>query len=74
MLPYTFEGFGLLMERGCITIADDGCIQTLPNRVRKSITGTVETVSCQKVARIVGMEFARIGDRMTIYTTFGIRP
>ncbi|SFN39846.1 three component ABC system middle component [Xenorhabdus japonica] len=74
MLPYALEGFGLLMERGCITIADDGRIQTVSKKVRKSIKGTAETVASQKVARIVGKEFARIADRATVYTTFGIRP
>lgn len=74
MLPYAFEGFGLLMERGCISVADDGCLQTVPNKVRKSVTGTDETISCQRAARFVGREFARIADRVTIYTTFGIRP
>jgi len=74
MLPFTFEGFGLLMERGCITVTDDGRIQTVPNKVRKTISGTDETVSCQRVARIVGREFARIADRVTVYTTLGIRP
>ena len=76
MLPYAFEGFGLLMEKGCIAIADDGRIQTVPKKVRKTVdgTGTAETVACQKVARIVGKEFARIADRATVYTTFGIRP
>jgi len=74
MLPYAFEGFGLLMERGCIAVTKDGRIQTVPKKVRKSVDGTAETVACQKVGRIVGKEFARIGDRATIYTTFGIRP
>lgn len=74
MLPYTLEGFGLLMERGCIAIAPDGRIGTVPDKVRKSVKGTDETVSCQRVARIVGKEFARIADRATVYTTFGIRP
>ena len=74
MLPYAFEGFGLLMERGCISVTDDGRIQTVPQKVRKRVSGTPETVSCQKVARIVGREFARIADRATVYTTFGIRP
>jgi hypothetical protein len=73
MLPFTFEGFGLLMERGCITVTDDGRIQTVPNKVRKTVSGTNETISCQRVARIVGKEFARIADRVTVYTTFGIR-
>ncbi|MCB1768127.1 MAG: hypothetical protein KDJ31_00260 [Candidatus Competibacteraceae bacterium] len=74
MLPYAFEGFGLLMERGCITIENDGRIQTVPDKVQRAVNGTDETISCQKVARIVGREFARIADRMTVYTTFGIRP
>lgn len=74
MLPYTFEGFGLLMDTGCITIADNGRIQAVPKTVRKTVNGTDETVACQKVARIVGREFARIADRATVYTTFGIRP
>lgn len=76
MMPYAFEGFGLLMERGCIAIPDDGRIQTVPKTVRKTIdtTGTAETISCQRVARFVGKEFARIADRATVYTTFGIRP
>lgn len=74
MLPYAFEGFGLLMERGCIAVGDDGRIQTVPKKVRKTADGTAETIACQKVARIVGREFARIADRATVYTTFGIRP
>lgn len=74
MLPYAFEGFGLLMERGCIVVADSGRIRTVPNKVRKSLKGTQETISCQKVARIVGREFARIADRATVYATFGVRP
>lgn len=74
MLPFALEGFGLLLERGCITIAADGRIRTVPNKVRKTVRGTGETVSCQRVARIVGREFARIADRVTVYTTFGIRP
>lgn len=74
MLPYALEGFGLLMERSCITVAGDGRIQTVHGRVRKTMKVTDETISCQRVARIVGREFARINDRVTVYTTFGVRP
>ncbi|MNW14470.1 hypothetical protein D3C71_2127000 [compost metagenome] len=76
MLPFALEGFGLIMERGCITIGDDGRIRTIPRTVRKTIdtNGTAETISCQRVARFVGKEFGRIADRITVYTTFGIRP
>jgi hypothetical protein len=74
LLPYTLEAFGLLMERGCFVVSNDGRLKTLPDKVRKSVVGTRETISCQRVARVVGKEFARIGDRVTVYTTFGIRP
>lgn len=74
LMPFAFEAFGLLMERGCFVVSPDGRLKTAPDRVRKSITGTNESISCQRVARIIGKEFARIGDRVTVYTTFGIRP
>ncbi|WP_417799039.1 MULTISPECIES: three component ABC system middle component [Rhodospirillales] len=74
MIPYTFEGLALLMERGCIRVSDDGSIRTVPKMVRKKVDGTDETISCQKVAKIIGREFARIDDRSTVYTTLGIRP
>ena len=74
MLPHAFEGFGLLMERGCVSVADDGRLQTVPDKVRKSVAGTDETKSCQRAARFVGKEFARIADRVTVYTTLGVRP
>ena len=74
MLPYAFEGFGLLMERGCISISNDGRLKAIPDKVRKAVTGTDETKSCQRVARFLGKAFATIGDRVTIYTTFGVRP
>jgi Family of unknown function (DUF6521) len=74
LLPFTFEALGLLMNLGCFSVTDAGRLRTLPNRVRKSITGTSESIACQRVARTVGKEFARISDRMTIYTSLGIRP
>jgi Family of unknown function (DUF6521) len=74
MLPFTFEAFGLLMERGCFVVSPDGRLQTVPNRVRKKVTGTDESVSCQRVARFVGKEFARIAHPATVHRTFGIRP
>jgi hypothetical protein len=74
LVPFALEAFGLLMQKGCLRISKDGRLQTAPNRVRKSVTGTSESVSCQRVARLVGREFARIADRVTIYTTLGVRP
>lgn len=74
LMPFALEAFGLLMEKGCFVVTQDGRLKTVPDRVRKSVTGTDESVSCQRVARIIGKEFARIADRVTVYTTFGIRP
>lgn len=74
LMPFALEAFGLLMERGCFVVSQDGRLKTVPDRVRKFVTGTSESVSCQRVARIIGKEFARIADRVTVYTTFGIRP
>jgi hypothetical protein len=74
LLPFALEAFGLLMDRGCFTVLQDGRLKTVPGQVRKSVTGTSESIACQRVARIIGKEFARIADRVTVYTTLGIRP
>lgn len=74
LLPFVLEAFGLLLEKGCFVVSQDGRLKTVPEKVRKSVTGTSESISCQRVARIIGKEFARIADRVTIYTTFGVRP
>lgn len=74
LLPHTLEALGVLFEKGCFTVQENGRIVTIPDRVRKTVKGTDESVSCQRVARFLGKEFARIADRVTIYTTLGIRP
>ncbi|WP_130871397.1 three component ABC system middle component [Pseudomonas bubulae] len=74
MLPFTFEAFGLAMHMGCFQVTPEGRLIGTPKTTKKAITGTEESISCQRVARLLGREFARIGDRSTIYTAFGIRP
>ena len=74
LLPYTFEAFGLLMQLGAIAVDPDGMITTTPGCIRSAVTGTDESRACQLAARILGKKLASIGDRVTIYTTFGIRP
>jgi hypothetical protein len=74
MLPFTLEGFGVLMERGCFVVSQDGRLKPVSGRVQKLVKGTDESVSCQRAARFVGKEFAHIADRVTVYTSFGIRP
>jgi hypothetical protein len=73
VLPFTFEALGLLMHLNTLSVQPDG--RLLPgDGVRKTIRGSAETVACERVAAFVGKEFARIGDRSTIYTTLGVRP
>lgn len=74
LMPYTLEALGFLMERGCFSVSENGCLKSIPETVRKTISGSHETKSCQRVARLIGKEFSHIGDRATIYTTFGVRP
>ena len=74
LLPFALEALGFLLERGCFSVTEDGRLRTVDRKVRKRLTGTDESIACQRIARFVGREFARIGDRGTIYTSLGIRP
>lgn len=74
LIPYTFEAYGLLMQLGAINVSPDGRISSTPGCIRKQLAGTAESQACQQAAQILGKKFAAIGDRVTIYTTFGVRP
>lgn len=74
LLPFTFEALGFLMQIGTFRVEESGRLKALPDGVRKGIAGTDETISCQRVARYLGREFARVGDRSTLYMTLGVRP
>jgi len=74
LLPFALEALGFLMERGCFVVTEDGRLQTIGQKVRKKVTGTDESIACQRVARFIGREFARVGDRGTVYTSLGVRP
>jgi len=74
LLPFTFESLGFLMQLSAFGVDADGRLKAAAGSIRKSVTGTDESVACQKVARFLGKEFARVGDRSTIYSTLGVRP
>jgi len=74
LLPYTLEGLGFVMQHNSFEVTEVGRLQTVDRGIRKKVDGTKESVDCQRVARIVGKNFARINDRVTIYTTLGVRP
>jgi hypothetical protein len=73
-LPYTFEAFGMLMHTGCIRVSDQGRIKLVPRRVSPQQLGSPECQQCEQAARLLGREFARLGDRVTIYTMLGVKP
>lgn len=74
LLPFTFEALGLMMQMGTYNVHERGRLVTTQVGVRKTISGTDETIACQRVARYLGREFARVGDRSTLYMALGIRP
>lgn len=74
LLPYTLEALGLAMHLRCFTVTDRGHLTLDPKGIKKAISGTDESVECQRAARLVGKAFAAIGDRVTIYTSLGVRP
>lgn len=74
MLPFAFEALGFLMQFGAFEVDASGRLRAVQNGVRKTPSGTVESIACQRVARFLGKEFARVSDRGTIYTTLGVRP
>lgn len=74
LLPYTMEAFGYLMACGVITVDDAGAIALKSENVRKTMVGSQDTKDCQTVARSLGRKLALLNDRVTIYTTLGIRP
>ena len=74
LMPYTMEAFGYLMACGVITVDEAGAIALRGDNVRKSLAGSQDTKDCQTVARSLGKKLARLNDRVTIYTTLGIRP
>ena len=74
LLPFTLEALGFTMQVQSFDVTSQGRLRTRDRGIRKKVDGTQESIQCQQVARIVGKNFAKIGDRVTIYTTLGIRP
>jgi hypothetical protein len=73
MLPFTLEGLGCALQYGCIKVTSDGRFKSGANSIRKAIKGSDESVMIERVAKSIGEKFA-ITDRLTIYTTLGIKP
>jgi hypothetical protein len=74
LFPYAMEAFAYLAHCGATEIDKSGSISIVRGQVRQSITGTQDSKDCQTVARSLGRKFAQLGDRVTVYTSLGIRP
>ena len=74
LYPYALEALGFLFALEAIEIFEDGSIGTKANGIKKTIQGSDETRDCQMVARSLGKKYAIINDRITIYTSLGVRP
>ena len=74
LLPYTFEALGFAMHLNSFVVTETGKLKFQKGGIRKTIEGTQETTECQRVAGLIGKNFAKIGDRVTIYTLLGIKP
>lgn len=74
MLPFTFEGLGIAMQFGCVEVTVKGALRISADSIQKTVSGTQETKEIQRAARMVGKGFAETLDRVTIYTSLGIRP
>ena len=74
LLPFTLEGLGFAMHLGCFTTTPSGRLRTIAKTVRGRIDGTDDAVDCQKTAATLGKHFARVRDRVTLYTSLGLRP
>lgn len=73
LFPYTMEAFAYLMSCNAIEVNQYGCILVRAKTVNKSIAGSQDSKDCQIAARLLGRKLA-LNDRVTIYTTLGIRP
>ena len=74
LFPYTMEAFDFLANQGAIVVSDCGAIEAVDGAIRKTINGSRETKECQRVAQSLGKKFAQTGDRVTVFTTLGLRP
>ena len=74
LFPYAMEAFAYLAHCGAIQIDEAGGISLVQGRVRRTVSGTQDSQDCQTVARSLGRKFAQLGDRVTVYTSLGIRP
>jgi hypothetical protein len=74
LVQYATEAFALLASKDCIKVSYDGSISLLQRRVSPQPLSTDDAERCRAAAVVLGRDFARINDRVTVYTSLSIRP
>lgn len=74
LFPYIMEGLAYLLNCGSIEVDDKGRITLIEEGFRKTLKGTQDTQDCQRAAILIGKKFGKVNDRVTIFTTLGIKP
>jgi hypothetical protein len=74
LVQYATEAFALLASKDCIKVSDDGSISLLQRRVSPQPLSTDDAERCRAAAVVLGRDFARMNDRVTVYTSLSIRP
>ncbi|WP_018128263.1 three component ABC system middle component [Balneola vulgaris] len=74
LLPYSMEALAFLMKCNSIEVDDNGSIFLNEDGIMKTIKGSQDTQDCQKAAKLIGKKFGKINDKVTIYTSLGVKP
>ena len=74
LVQYATEAFALLASKDCIKVGGDGGISLIPRQVSPQPLNTQDAERCRAAAVVLGRDFARINDRVTVYTSLSIRP
>lgn len=74
LFPYTMEGFAYLMKSGLIQIDEGGGVILIKKSIVNILKGSQDTQDCQRAAILIGKKFGKVKDKVTVYTTLGIRP
>ena len=74
LFPYAMEGFAYLMNSGFIKVDKGGGLVLIKGKVGNELKGSQDTQDCQRAAILIGKKFGKVKDRVTVYTTLGIKP
>lgn len=74
LLRYSMEALAFLMKCNSIQVDGNGSLILNEDGIRKTISGSQDTQDCQRAAILIGKKFGKINDKVTIYTSLGVKP